>query len=105
MYVRDIEESRVFYEGLGLAFVKEKHGNGPVHYSSEHDGMVFELYPNKGEAPLDNTLLGFKIANLTGSLSGMDVDSTYEFDGQTVYVVVDPDGRNIELKEGLSQTA
>ncbi|OUR88493.1 hypothetical protein A9Q81_23910 [Gammaproteobacteria bacterium 42_54_T18] len=81
---KDIEESRVFYERLGLAFMKEKHGNGPVHYSSEHDDMVFELYPNKGEAPTDNTRLGFKIANLAGSLGGMDISSTYEFNAQTV---------------------
>ena len=93
----NIEVSKTFYEGLGLIFQKEKHGNGPEHYSSEYDGTVFELYPNKGIAPIDNTRLGFKITNLKETLSSLSIDNTYEFNGNTVYVVIDPDGRKIEL--------
>lgn len=93
----DISKSKSFYELLGLSFIKEKHGAGPEHYSCEHDGVVFELYPNKGVAPNDNTRLGFKVQNIGSVIDSLDVSSSYEFNGSTVYVVVDPDGRKIEL--------
>ncbi|MDX1957176.1 MAG: hypothetical protein SFU98_01315 [Leptospiraceae bacterium] len=44
---KDIERSRSFYELLGINFVKEKHEDGPEHYSSNINGMVLELYPTK----------------------------------------------------------
>lgn len=34
---------------LGLEFVREQHGDGPVHFACEKDGVVFEVYP--GEKP------------------------------------------------------
>lgn len=94
---KDIEVSKEFYEKIGLVFVKEKHGNGPVHYSSEHEGSVFELYPNKGEAPSDNTRLGFTITNLETVVGSLTITSTYEFNGNITYVVTDPDGRKVEF--------
>ena len=62
---KDLELSKSFYQRLGLSFVKEKHGNGPTHYSCEHDGFVFELYPNNNEQPKDNNRLGFKVLKLS----------------------------------------
>ena len=41
----DVEITWRFYEQLGLAFVEEKHGNGPQHYAWENSGFVLELYP------------------------------------------------------------
>ena len=96
---QDIEVNKCFYELLGLSFVKEKHGNGPTHYSCEHDGTVFELYPNKGEHPQDNNRLGFKVANLINIIKNVAVTSTYEFAGNTVHVLTDPDGRKVEISE------
>lgn len=93
----DIDESKRFYEQLGLSFVKEKHGSGPEHYSCEYDGVVFELYPNKGEAPSDNSRLGFSVENLIDIVAALDISSTYEFNGRSIYVVVDPDGRKVEI--------
>ena len=78
-------------------FHKEKHGSGPEHYSSEYDGSVFELYPNKGNMPTDNTRLGFKLTCLQNKISKLDIANTYEFNGNTIYVVTDPDGRKVEL--------
>lgn len=40
----DIEKSKPIYECLGFSFEKEKHGNGPQHYSSIVQDIVFELY-------------------------------------------------------------
>ncbi|WP_101757340.1 VOC family protein [Oceanicoccus sp. KOV_DT_Chl] len=96
---KDIEVSKGFYQLLGLSFVKEKHGNGPAHYSCEHDGIVFELYPNNGESPQDNNRLGFKVSDLATTIKNVTVTSSYEFEGNTIYVLTDPDGRKVEISE------
>lgn len=96
---QDIEASKDFYQKLGLSFAKEKHGNGPEHYSCEHDGCVFELYPNKGKPPYDNNRLGFKVSALANTINNLTVVSSYEFAGNTIYVVTDPDGRKVEISE------
>ena len=94
---QNIELSKDFYQNFGLSFVKEKHGDGPTHFSCEHDGCVFELYPNKGLPPNDNTRLGFKVADPNTVIDKMVVVNTYEFSGSKVFVVADPDGRKIEV--------
>ena len=94
---KDIEVSKSFYETLGLSFIKEKHGNGPTHYSCEHEGCVFELYPNRGEAPKDNNRLGFVVSDLAQVIDKLATTDTYEFNGSTVHVITDPDGRKVEV--------
>lgn len=42
---RRLEEAVEFFTALGLTFVREQHGAGPVHYATEANGQVFELYP------------------------------------------------------------
>ncbi|QLH26701.1 glyoxalase/bleomycin resistance/dioxygenase family protein [Streptomyces sp. Rer75] len=88
LYTDHLEESREFYTALGLPFVREQHGSGPVHYSTTlPDGMVIELYPATAKRPASSARLGFTV------------------DGQTLtpplasgrHVVKDPDGRMIEL--------
>ncbi len=41
----EVEKTLEFYQTLGLTFVQEQHGNGPVHYACESNGNVFEIYP------------------------------------------------------------
>ena len=60
----DIEKSKKFYEMLGLTFKKEKHGNGPVHYSANINDLVLELYPSPAELVLDNYRLSFSHSSL-----------------------------------------
>jgi catechol 2,3-dioxygenase-like lactoylglutathione lyase family enzyme len=96
---KDIEVSKSFYQSLGLSFVKEKHGNGPTHYSCEHGDFVFELYPNKGEFPLDNNRLGFKVSGINSVIKNVAIADTYEFLGKTIHVTTDPDGRKVEISE------
>ncbi|MET1257658.1 VOC family protein [Aliikangiella maris] len=58
----DIERAKSFYEIIGLLFGKEKHGNGPEHYSSGVDGFVFEIYPLKSkDKSTANLRFGFKL--------------------------------------------
>ena len=93
----NIENSLAFYEMLGLAFVKEKHGKGPIHYSTNINGCVFELYPSLDKESLDGTRLGFEVQRIDDVLSQVDVLDTYVFHDRKVYVVADPDGRKVEL--------
>jgi lactoylglutathione lyase len=44
--VQDIQQARIFFEQLGLSFVEEQHGEGPVHFACERNGKVFEIYPS-----------------------------------------------------------
>ena len=96
---QDIEVTKDFYQLLGLSFIEEKHGNGPRHYSCEHDGSVFELYPNKGRRPQDNNRLGFKVLDLDSIIKNFSIIDSYEFAGKKIYVVTDPDGRSVEVSE------
>ncbi len=96
---KDIEVSKSFYQLLGLSFVKEKHGDGPVHYSCEHNNFVFELYPNKGEYPLDKNRLGFKVSDINSIIKNIVIADTYEFSGKAIHIATDPDGRKVEISE------
>ena len=46
----EVEDTMEFFSRMGLAFVKEKHGDGPEHYAAQVGDDVFEIYPstNKG---------------------------------------------------------
>ncbi len=54
----DIEVSYRFYSALGFTFEKHAHGSGPVHYASEQNGYVFEIYPG---APKEERSTGIRI--------------------------------------------
>lgn len=93
----NIETSKKFYEQLGLKFVKEKHGKGVEHYSSCIESLVFEIYPiAKGEVPC-NSRLGFSIQHIEQLIAKIEIHSQYEFNGKIIYVVVNPDGRKVEI--------
>jgi len=92
----NIEKSKEFYSSLGMKFTKEKHGFGPVHFSSEFNGLVFELYPVKSKK-VDNLRLGLEIPDLVKIVNKLNILEEYEYNSVTVRVIVDPDGRKIEL--------
>lgn len=95
----DIEVSKAFYERLGLHFQKEKHGKGLEHYSCEYEDTVFELYPKTIQTGLDNIRIGFKVTDINLIISQLEILSSYEFAGNKIYVVLDPDGRKVEISE------
>lgn len=95
-----------FYGHFGLAFTYHKHGKGPYHYSAEHQGWVFEIYPSKHEHDdVDSVMLGFE-------LKGVDLllKTLAEYGGEIVKdlhktnygwqaIIKDLDGRKIILQE------
>jgi len=97
---KNIQLTKAFYEKLGLIFVQEQHGKGAVHYATYVDEMVLELYPLKEGFEIEQSRLGFSVAKDFIENMQDDVVSQYEFNGQKVFVVQDPDGRKIELVEG-----
>ncbi len=102
-----LPELVAFYSALGLVFDYHRHGNGPYHYSSEGDAPVIELYPlSKGVTQPDTTTrLGYTVDDLSAVLvrlkeTGSAIvaqPSLTEF-GYHV-VVLDPDGRKVELTQ------
>lgn len=95
---KNIEKSKNFYEKLGLKFIKEQHGKGAVHYATYVGEVILELYPLKDGFEIEQSRLGFTVAKNFLVNREDDIVSKYEFDGQRVFVVQDPDGRKVECK-------
>ena len=98
----NIQRSRAFYELFGMAFTQHQHGNGPIHFASEDESGVFEIYPLEGGSA-DQTGLGFT----SGDLDGLHMllrrnqfapREIRETELGRMFVVRDPDGRRIEVK-------
>jgi hypothetical protein len=45
LYSSDPAKALEFFTKLGLYFKQEKHDDGPIHWATEHNGNVFEIYP------------------------------------------------------------
>lgn len=95
----DIEISKTFYEKFGFSFSVEKHGKGPIHYSSETAGFVFEIYPLGTQDAIDNIRLGFSLVDKDYVINNLPIIDKYEFEGRSIYIFQDPDGRKIEINE------
>ena len=107
----DLEVARAFYSAIGLTFVREQHGTGPVHYSCElPGGVVLEIYPGKpGSAPdrrnAGATIIGLKVQSLDPALTALRgkgaviLTPPQDTPWSRRAVVQDPDGRAVELSE------
>ena len=101
-----VEEQLAFYSVLGLQFEHHRHGNGPLHYSSNGQ-PVLEIYPlPKGMTAADaTTRLGFLVEALDGLVQVLGekgfkiVAEPAQTEWGYVAVVQDVDGRKIELTE------
>jgi predicted enzyme related to lactoylglutathione lyase len=108
LVIRSLDPKKLanFYTQLGLTFTYHRHG-GPWHYSTESNGLVFELYPlSKGQERADtSTRLGFTVEHLDDLIRRLDNTGTVihqrpEYTGWGyIAVVADPDGRKIELRQ------
>ena len=66
---RDLEQSRRFYQAIGLILTAEQHGTGPLHYSSQLGATVLELYP-ASDAP-SNVRLGVCVTDVRATLESI----------------------------------
>ena len=102
----DIDRAVHFYERLGLQFDKQRHGNGPEHYSTNLGTTLFEIYPYKNGA---KTTAGVRLGFIVKSLSElMERLKTLEIkiisplqnnESGSFAVVEDFDGHKVELSE------
>lgn len=103
----DLEKAAHFYSKFGMKFVEHRHGRGPIHYSAEVEGVVFEIYLACEKAPPTGGLrFGFELSSLD-----LVVEEVRSFPGARVIsepkesewgrraVVGDPFGHKIELLE------
>jgi lactoylglutathione lyase len=99
-----------FYQRLGLVFVEEKHGAGPIHYSCSSNCIVFELYPRASHSTSHDkqsgeSRLGFNVASLKDVLSRLEevqiqiIKPPSNTKWGRRAIVLDPDGRTVELNE------
>jgi len=101
-----------WYTKLGLTFTYHRHGNGPWHYSSTIDELVFEIYPllPKQLTPDSSLRLGLQIESLEELMKIIQQEAilTLQLPKQTKWgytaIIKDPDGRKIELTESLNIT-
>lgn len=95
------------YKLLGLNFEYHQHGNGPFHYSTEINNLVFEIYPlPQNELDVNkNIRLGFSVPDLNHvfvsiKTSSWIIKSELKHDRSYPYAIIqDLDGRVIELNE------
>lgn len=96
-----------FYGALGLSFVEEQHGAGPLHLACDLDGTIFEIYPARPSDGVDSTMLGFKVESLNETLAalrdlGIEPKSPPKSASWGRYAnVIDFDGRTVQLTENL----
>ena len=98
------DKHKDFYSTLGLEFVEEQHGSGPLHYAAKLSHGVFEIYPLPDEAESDSsTRVGFNVLDLATTLTTLHNAGFCEPKSpkQTPWglraVVHDPDGHAVEL--------
>ncbi len=108
LYTRQLDRLRDFFVPLGVSFVREQHGNGPVHYAGELAGVVLELYPLAEDALSNEQLvrIGFSVLDLAATLHALTatgaalISAPRETEWGLRAVVRDPDGRAVELYQG-----
>jgi predicted enzyme related to lactoylglutathione lyase len=93
-----------FYSLLGLSFEYHQHGQSPFHYSAKIEKTVLEIYPlSKNQTESDRSLrLGFAISNFEKKLelikkNGISFSEPFESEFGYMTILVDPDGRKVEL--------
>ncbi len=100
----DIDRAATFYQELGLLFTRHSHGSGPVHYSSEVNRFVFEIYPlAPSSTPTTGTRIGFRVDSVDeivpalARLGAKIVVAPADSEWGRRSVVKDFDGHTVEL--------
>jgi predicted enzyme related to lactoylglutathione lyase len=106
--VAGVERSCRVYAALGLTFTREQHGTGPEHFAAQTGKVTFEIYPRENEQPPPAVRLGFCVPSLDAvleelrTLGGEILSPPRTSPWGRRAVVLDPDGRRVELTEPVS---
>jgi predicted enzyme related to lactoylglutathione lyase len=106
----NIETSMAFYRALNLDFQQEQHGSGPIHYSCQIGAAVMEIFPGEAGTAPDHksggaTMLGFTVSSLDDTLEALlniniaPLSPPKQSAWGRRAVVIDPDGRAVEISE------
>ena len=94
-----------WYGAFGLIFEHHRHGNGPMHYGANLNGVTLEIYPLKRSqiAPDLSLRLGFEVKNLDDLVGGLPevVSGPEQREWGYRAVVADPEGRRVELTQAV----
>lgn len=108
---QDIDAAARLYGLLGMDFVKHSHGQGPLHYTSESLGFVFEIYPLKADQQSTiSTRIGFEVDSVEAAVESLTshggrlLQPPSEQDGIVRAVVQDLDGHKIQLSSRRAST-
>lgn len=95
---RDLSGTKRFYEALGLSFQEEKHGAGPIHFSTCISGVVVELYPLRDDtaSTTDPCRIGITVDSVSNVVPVLE---TLGMEQYATLCFRDPDGRIVELSE------
>jgi hypothetical protein len=101
---RQIDKLRQFYQAIGIEFVQEQHGKGPVHYAGHAGGTVIEIYPAPDDASINSSIrLGFAVDNLAEVVGALETAANASLPKIAAAglqaIIRDPDGRSVELKQ------
>lgn len=103
-FAQDIERTAKVYRLLGLDFLSEQHGTGPLHLACASESLVLEIYPGEDVAS-PGVMVGLDVADLdhvrakvleAGVPLSRDIDPVA---GMRRMIVNDPEGRKIFVRE------
>lgn len=115
MRTSNIDAMLRFYSALGLVFVEEQHGSGPIHYACELGNIVIEIYSGEaGGAPnataSGSTTSGFQVETLDAVLADLKqlgiepLSPPKDAAWGRHCTVLDPDNRRVILSQSAAPT-
>ena len=107
-----LKKAAAFYRAIGVRLDEERHGDGPLHYACDLGATHFALVERRRDgrrvARSRSTMIGFRVPSLRKAVgsarrSGAKVLlAAQEVPWGRRAVVLDPDGRLVELNEAPS---
>ncbi|MEM7248584.1 MAG: VOC family protein [Acidobacteriota bacterium] len=113
LFASDLDRTLAFYRALGMPLEAESHDSGPVHHAGELGPVhvaIFEGEPDEATAHrhAGSTMVGFAVDSVDAAvdaLRNLGAEITQEpadYPWGRRALVVDPDGRTVELFERRS---
>ncbi|MEK6947749.1 MAG: VOC family protein [Nanoarchaeota archaeon] len=102
LYSSDLEKSLSFYSSLGLNFKEEQHG-GPIHYSFEREGLVFEIYPSENDLHSSGLRLELETnLELSDAISALDTKYIRKISDKSIKLS-DPDNNIVIVRKSIDK--